>query len=141
MNATPVNAVVLPLGLLIVKVSELVAFRGIPDGVNNFEMDGGAITVRLAEAVPPVPPCVEVTWPVVLFCVPAVMPVTFTENVHELLGARLAPDKMILLVPTATVMGPPPQLPVKPFGVAITRPTGSVSAKPTPVKAAVVLLF
>jgi hypothetical protein len=39
----------------------------------------------LAEAVPPVPPSVEVTAPVVLFFVPAVVPVTFTEKVQELL--------------------------------------------------------
>jgi hypothetical protein len=34
---------------------------------------------------------------------------------------------------------PPPQEPVRPFGVEITRPAGSVSLKPTPVNVAVVL--
>jgi len=52
----------------------------------------------LAEAVPPVPPSVEVTLPVVLFCKPAAMPVTFTENTQELLAARLAPVRLITLV-------------------------------------------
>lgn len=36
---------------------------------------------------------------------------------------------------------PPPQVPVRPLGVEITKPAGSVSLKPTPVSATVVLLF
>ena len=36
---------------------------------------------------------------------------------------------------------PAPQVPVRPFGVEITRPAGNVSLKPTPVSAVVVLLF
>ena len=36
---------------------------------------------------------------------------------------------------------PLPQEPVRPLGVEITRPAGSVSLKPTPVSATVVLLF
>ena len=39
------------------------------------------------------------------------------------------------------VIVPPPHEPVRPFGVEITRPAGSVSLKPTPVSAVVVLLF
>ena len=42
----------------------------------------------LAEAVPPVPPSVEVTAPVVLFLAPAVVPVTFTAIVQEPLAGR-----------------------------------------------------
>src|SRR6478735_751466 len=93
----------------------------------------------LAEAVPPVPPSVEVTLPVVLFCVPAAMPVTLTENVHEAEAARLAPVRLMTFVACVAVMVPLPQLPVSPFGVEITRPAGRVSLNPTPVSATVVL--
>src|SRR5262245_53410539 len=82
-KATPVSATVLATGLVIVKVSEVVVFRAMVDGLNALAIEGGATTSKLAEAVPPVPPSVEVTLPVVLFWGPAAMPVTFTENVHE----------------------------------------------------------
>ena len=93
-----------------------------------------------AEAVPPVPPSVEDTFPVVLFCVPAAMPVTLTENVQELLAAMVPPLRLITLVPAVAVIVPAPQVPVRPFGVETTRPAGNVSLKATPVTA-VVLLF
>jgi hypothetical protein len=76
--------------------------------------------MRLAEAVPPLPDSVEVTVLVVFFCVPEVMPVTFTTKVHEALAARVAPEKLTLFEPAAAVIAPPPQLPVKPLGVPIT---------------------
>jgi hypothetical protein len=66
-KATPVRAAVLEPGLVIVKVNDEVAFNAIPVGLKVFTMAGGAITFRLAEAVPPVPPSVEVMFPVVLF--------------------------------------------------------------------------
>ena len=44
-------------------------------------------------------------------------------------------------LPAVAVIVPAPQVPVRPFGVEITRPAGSVSLKPTPVRAVVVLLF
>ena len=78
----------------------------------------------------------------VLFCVPpAAVPVTFTEKVHELLWARVAPVRLMTLVPWVAVMVPPPHVPVCPLGVEITRPDGIVSLKPIPVSAVVVLLF
>src|SRR5678815_2865347 len=83
-NATPVRATVLAAGLVMVNVSDVVAFSAMLDGLKTLAIEGGATTLMLAEAVPPVPPSVEVTLPVVLFCVPAAMPVTFTEKVHEL---------------------------------------------------------
>ena len=86
-NATPVRATVLAAGLVMVNVREVVAFRAMPEGLNTLAIDGGATTLIEAEAVPPVPPSVEVTLPVVLFCVPAAIPVTFTEKVQELLAA------------------------------------------------------
>ena len=82
-NATPVSATAFAAGFVIVNVSEVVAFSAMLDGLKTLAIDGGATTLIEAEAVPPVPPSVEVTFPVVLFCVPAAMPVTFTENVQE----------------------------------------------------------
>jgi hypothetical protein len=66
-NATPVNATVFAAGLVIVKVNEVVAFSAMLAGLKTLAMVGGATTGMLAEAVPPVPPSVEVTLPVVLF--------------------------------------------------------------------------
>jgi hypothetical protein len=110
--------------------------------LKTLAIEGGPTTLIEAEAVPPVPPSVEVTLPVVLFCVPAVIPVTFTENVQELLAAIDPPDKLITLVPAVAVIVPPtPHEPVCPFGVEMINPAGSVSVKPTPVSAVVVLLF
>ena len=97
-NATPVKATELAAGFVMVNVSDVVALSPIVAGLNTLAMDGGATTLTLAEAVPPVPPSVEVTLPVVLFCKPAAMPVTFTENTQELLAARLAPVRLITLV-------------------------------------------
>jgi hypothetical protein len=140
-NATPVRATAFAAGLVIVNVSELVPFNVVVVGLNAFAIDGGATTAMLAEAVPPVPPLAEVTAPVVLFCVPAAVPLTFTLKVHEALAASDAPDKLTMLVPGVPVIVPPPQLPVRPFGVEITRPAGSASVNVTPVSAVVVLLF
>jgi hypothetical protein len=140
-NATPAKATAFAAGFVIVNVSEVVAFSAMLDGLKTLAIDGGATTLIEAEAVPPVPPSVEVTFPVVLFCVPAAMPVTLTENVQELLAARVAPERLMTFVPCVAVIVPPPQEPVRPFGVEITRPAGNVSLKPTPVSAVVVLLF
>jgi hypothetical protein len=140
-KATPVSATVFAAGLVMVNVSEVVAFRAMLLGLNTLAIDGGATTLIEAEAVPPVPPSVEVTLPVVLFCVPAAIPVTFTEKVQELLAAIVPPLRLITLVPAVAVIVPAPHEPVRPFGVEITRPAGRVSLKATPVIAVVVLLF
>lgn len=137
-NATPVSATVFAAGLVMVKVSAVVPFNGIVVGLKALAIDGGATTLMLAEAVPPVPPSVEVTLPVVLFCSPAAMPVTFTENVQEPLAAIVPPLRLITFVPAVAVIVPPPQVPVRPLGVEITKPAGSVSLKPTPVSVVVV---
>jgi hypothetical protein len=140
-KATPVSATALAPGFVIVKVREVVPFKGIAAAPNALAIEGGATTLIDADAVPPVPPSVDVTLPVVLFCVPATAPVVFTEKVHEVLDARVAPTKLIAFVPAVAVIVPPPQLPTWPFGVAITSPAGKVSPKPTPVRVCVVLLF
>jgi hypothetical protein len=98
-KATPVSAAVFAGGLLMVKVSAVVAFNAIPVGLKIFASIGGATTFRLAEAVPPVPPSVEVMFPVVLFWVPALMPVTLMVNVQDVLAAMLAPERLTTLVP------------------------------------------
>src|SRR5205807_7559760 len=79
-NATPVSGSTLAAGLVMVKVSEVVAFKAMVLGLNTLAIEGGASTFTLGEAVPPVPPSVQVTFPVVLFCAPAAVPVTLMEN-------------------------------------------------------------
>src|SRR5262249_15817825 len=69
------------------------------------------------------------------------VPVTLTENVQDVLAAREAPERLTTLVLAAAVIVPPPQEPVRPLGLEITRPEGSVSEKPTPVRVVPVLLF
>jgi hypothetical protein len=136
-KATPVRASTLAAGLVIVNVKEVVAFSAMDEGAKILAIDGGASTLRLAVAVPPVPPSVEVTLPVVLTCNPATVPVTFTENVQEALAAIVPPLRLITFVPCVAVIVPAPQEPVSPLGVEITKPAGSVSLKPTPVSVVV----
>lgn len=69
-----------------------------------------------------------------LFFVPAVVPATFTENVQELLAAKLAPDKLTVLAPGVAEIVPPPQFPVAPFGFAMVSPSGRASVTPIPVR-------
>src|SRR6478609_8179946 len=140
-KATPVSGSTFAAGLVIVKVSEVVALSAMLLGLKTLAIDGGASTLTLAVAVPPVPPSVEVTLPVVLVCNPAAMPVTFTENVQLLFAAMVPPLRLMTFVPCVAVIVPPPQVPVRPFGVEITSPAGNVSLKPTPVRLVVVLLF
>src|SRR5258705_438447 len=115
-NATPVSETVFAPGLVMVNVNEVVVLNAIAAGLNALAIDGGATTARLAEAVPPVPPCVEVIFPVVLFCSPTAIPVTFTERVHELLCAKFAPLRLITLVPCVAVSVPQPHIPLSPLG-------------------------
>ena len=140
-KATPVSASTFAAGLVMVNVSEVVAFRAIVEGLNTFAMDGGATTEMLSVAVPPVPPSVEVTLPVVFVCCPAAMPVTLTENVQDVLAAIVPPLRLMTFVPATAVIVPAPHVPVRPFGVETTRPAGNVSLKATPVSATVVLGF
>src|SRR5438270_4066498 len=107
-KATPVRGSTFAAGLVIVNVKEVVAFSAMDEGAKTLAIDGGASTLRLAVAVPPVPPSVEVTFPVVLLCKPAAMPVTFTENVQEALAAIVPPLRLITFVPCVAVIVPPP---------------------------------
>jgi hypothetical protein len=45
----------------------------------------------------------------------------------------VAPVRVRLPAPAVAVMVPPPQLPVRPFGMEISKPEGKASVKPTPV--------
>src|SRR5689334_6629663 len=91
----------------------------------------------LAEAVLPVPPSVEVTAPDVLLWTPAVVPVTFTANVHDPPAGSVPPDRLMVPEPAVAVIVPAPHEPVSPFGFATTNPDGRLSLKPTPDSAAV----
>ena len=140
-NVTPFDAAGLLAGLVIVIVNVEVPFTAIAVGLNAFAIDGGTTTLSDADAVPPVPPSVDVTFPVVLFCAPSATPVTFTPNVQEVEAARLALDKLIVPVAAVAVIVPPPHEPLRPFGVETTKPAGNVSVNATPLNAVVVLLF
>src|ERR1700687_5872221 len=134
-KVTPVRPK-LELGLVIVSVRLVNPLSGIVAAPNALLMVGGVATLRLALAVLPVPPLVELTLPVVLFLVPEVVAVTFTTTVQLLLTAMLPPVSEMLPLP-ATAVGVPPQLLVKPLGVATTSPAGNVSVNPTPASATV----
>lgn len=60
------ESTLLEFGLVMLKVSDVVPFSGMLSAPNDFVIDGGAATLRLAVAVLPVPPLVDVTAPVVL---------------------------------------------------------------------------
>jgi hypothetical protein len=116
-----------------VKLRVVVPFRAIVGAPNVLVIAGGAITARLADAVPPVPPSIDVTAPVVLFCAPAAVPVTFTPNEHDAPAASVAPVKLTLPDPTAAAIVPPAHAPVTPLGAATCSPAGRVSLNPMPV--------
>lgn len=63
-NATPLSATPV-FGFVMLKLKVLAPFNGIMVGLKALTIDGGEATVKLAEAVFPVPPLVEVTAPVV----------------------------------------------------------------------------
>lgn len=64
-NESPV-IVRLELGLVIVNVKPVVPLSGIDNAPKAFTVVGGVATLRLAKAVLPVPPLVELTLPLVL---------------------------------------------------------------------------
>ena len=134
---TPVRAAGLPDGLLIVKTSWVEPFSPTMLLANDFEMEGGASTIRLALAVLPVPALVEVTC-TLLFNVPAVLPCTVTETAHELLTAIDPLARLTEPAPPLAVTVPP-QVLVAPGVPANTIPVGKVSVKATPVSARLAL--
>src|SRR2546423_232463 len=144
LKATPVSATVLAAGLVMVKVSEVVAFSAIVLGLKTLRIEGGATTVNTAVLlVVPVPPSVELTAPVVLLLLPAVVPVTSTENVHvdPAVGDAVSvpPDRLMLLLAAVAVIVPLPQEPVTLGVAATTTPAGRLSVNATPLRVLKVL--
>jgi hypothetical protein len=124
---TPVSATVLTPGFVIVSVRVVVPFSAIVVGANAFAIVGGATTVNVAEAVSPVPPSLELMAPVVLFFVPAVVPVTATVTVQLLPGVAIAPLVKETVVAPAAGANVPPQLFVAAGVAATCIPAGNVS--------------
>ena len=89
--------------------------------------------MMLAEAVLPLPASAELTALVTLFCVPELMPETFTAKLQEPFAARVAPVRLTLADPAVAAIVPSAQFPVRPLGVATINPPGKASLKPTPL--------
>src|SRR5258706_3027424 len=120
-----------------VKVKLVEPFSGMLAAPNALMITGGATTVILALEVFPVPPSVDFTCPLLAFTL-AVVPVTFTLKVHDVLIAKVPADKLTDPEP-ATAVAVPPQVLVSPFGVATTKPAGRLSVKATPVSGMVLI--
>jgi hypothetical protein len=132
-KVTPVSELVFATGFVRVNVSVVDPLTGTLGAPKALLIVGAVATLRFAVLlVVPVPPLVDEMAPVVLESVPALVAFTFTASVHAALAATVPPAK--LTVPAAAV-GVPPHVLVSPFGVATTRPDGSVSENATPVAA------
>src|SRR5687768_3086943 len=95
----------------------------------------GALTVKVFEAVFPVPPLVEATAPLVLAYVPTLAAVTLTVTVHDP-PADTVPPLRLTLPPFAAAMTVPPEQVVAPPGVPVfCKPAGYISENATPVRA------
>ena len=116
-------------------VNEVLVFVPMLAAPNAFAMEGAPITVRLAEAPAPTPPSVEPAPPDTLFRMPAAVPVTFTEKVHEALAASVAPDMITLPDPALAKIDPPGQDPEIMLGEETCSPAGNVSPKPIALRA------
>src|SRR5258708_9715123 len=91
---------------------------------------GGATTETLAFEVLPVPPFVELTV-TVLFFVPPVVPVTFSETMQAVPGASVAPARLAEEDPLPAV-AVPEHVVLKFAGAETTSPAGKASVKATP---------
>jgi hypothetical protein len=133
LSTMPTLVSAMPFELVRVIVTVEALPKGIVEGLNDLPADGGATIVRPAIDVLPVPPLVEVTV-TELDAATAVIPFTFTEKVQVAPPVSVAPDRVMEVAPAVAVMVPPPQEPVRLFGVETTKPGGSVSVKATPVR-------
>jgi hypothetical protein len=123
-NATPFSVVVVfTAGLMIMKVSTLEPPLVMLVGLKPLLMTGGAITVKVALAVLPVPPFVEVTALLVFCFTPPIVPFTTTVTEHVPLMGRVPPDRL-MLPPPATAVSVPPQLFVVVRVVLLITPVG-----------------
>src|SRR5215470_11473964 len=99
----------------------------------------GWFTVRVAEAVLPVPVSFENIGAVVLTSAPktgGLAVVTCTENAQDEFAGSVAADSLTVLPPIPAEIIPPPHEPESPLGVATISPAGSVSDKDRLVSAA-----
>ena len=81
------------LGLVMVKLSKDVPPCTVVAGTNSLLMVGGLATIKVADAVPPVPPLVELTAPVLFKYEPVGVAVTFTVTWQAVLTAMEPPVK------------------------------------------------
>ncbi len=120
-------------GLVMVKVS-VVLWPILIDAAPKFlRIDGGEGALTPTEAVAALPGSLslEVTVLVVLFFAPAVLAVTFTENVQLAPAPSVAPVRDTFEPAAVAAIEPPPHDPVRPLGVATTSPEGKLSVKLT----------
>src|SRR5947209_16912599 len=131
LNATPLRSplagVAGLLGLLMVKVTVVVPFSGMLPAPSALLIVGGATTVTVAVAGVLASASVELTV-TLLFLSPAVVPCTFTDTVHEALAATVPPLRLTEPEP-AVAVAVPPQVLVRPLGVATFNPAGKLSVK------------
>ena len=127
-NATLVNPMV--FGFDKAKLRLVVPFSGMVAAPNDFVMVAGEATVKLADAVLPVPPFTEVTAAVVLVYCPEAAPVTVTLKVHGVPTATDALERLIALLVAKVCSVPPHTVELE---LATVRPVGSVSWNATPV--------
>jgi hypothetical protein len=126
--ATPLS-VEFVLALLTVNVRLVVPFKGTVEAPNVLVIAGGAITVRVAEAVFPLPASEE-SMVTLLLNTPSMALCTFTVIV-QVPVARAAVVKLIVPAPAIAVTVPPPTLhPLATAGVvATTKLAGKESVK------------
>src|SRR5262249_1722473 len=118
-----------------VRVRVETPFAAIAVGLKAFAIEGGVTTAIEAAAVPPVmgtsSPEPSSNWaltaPLVLFLVPALVPVTFTETVHQPTGGIVTKLIAMLLAPGLAVTVGLTHVPARPLGLATTRPAGRLS--------------
>jgi hypothetical protein len=136
LTVTPVRGRVLVAGFVMVTVTvEVPVFRAMLAEPKDLVMVGGtkAMTVRVAVAVPPVPPFVEVTLPVVFVAAPTVLSVTVTVTVQLAPPLIVAPLKLMVPEPTVLLVSVPFVQVVEPTE-AMVMPEGNVSVTPTPLR-------
>src|SRR5258705_2174352 len=113
-------------GLLMVKLNKVVPFVVTLSVRRSLLIVGGKPTPKVADAELPMPPLVELTVPVLLRYEPTTELVTFTLTVQKLLIGIAPPVRETLPEPTAAV-AVPPQVLVRPLGLATTRFAGKLS--------------
>jgi hypothetical protein len=136
LTARPVRVTVLPAGLVITRLRTEVPFTAMLVGLNVLAIVGATSTGRVAVAVKPVPPLVELTVPVVLVLTPGVELVTLAVMVQLLPVLMVPPLRLKLLEPMVAPVKVAPEHVVAP-AVDNVMPDGKVSLTATPASATV----